>query len=117
MTPAHMTNGTYSSPALKTKGQGDGEALALLTASAEGEIGSRSEATSPVNLFVLLTVIDDLDFEVLAPRAFKRAPIVTEFLRLNANEPHVCVTQIAARVRDHPTFRKYLIRTHATQPV
>ena len=67
-------------------------------------------------LFVFLTVIDDLDFNVLAPRAFKRASIVTKFLRLNANEPHVCVTQIAARMRDHPALRKYLIRSHAAQP-
>jgi hypothetical protein len=64
----------------------------------------------------LLAVIDDLDFEVLAPRALKRAPIVTGFVRLDANEPHVCVTQIAARVRDHPPFREYLIGSHASHP-
>jgi hypothetical protein len=65
---------------------------------------------------MLLAVVDDFDCNVLAPRAFKRAPIVTGFVRFNAGEPHVCVTPIAARMRDHPTFRKYLIRSHATQP-
>jgi len=65
---------------------------------------------------VLLAIPDDLGGHVLAPRAFKGASIVTSLLRLDANEPHIGVAEFTSRMRDHPQFRKYLIRSHATPP-
>jgi hypothetical protein len=65
-------------------------------------------------LIVLLAIPDDLGGHVLAPRAFKGASVVTSFLRLDANEPHIGVAEFTRRMRDHPQFRKYLIRSHVT---
>ena len=62
---------------------------------------------------VLLAIPDDLGGHVLAPRAFKGASIVTSLLRLDANEPHIGIAEFTRRMRDHPQFRKYLIRSHA----
>lgn len=82
-----------------------------------GRLGSGpKQLRARQRLFVLLAVIDDLEFDVLAPRAFKRALIVTRFIGLDASEPHVSVTHLARGVRDHPPFREYLIRSHASRP-
>ena len=50
MTPARMANRTFSFREPKAKGQGDGEALALLAVSAGG-VGARSETMSPVSVY------------------------------------------------------------------
>ena len=53
--------------------------------------------------------------QMSAPRAFKDAPVVTEAVRLDASEAHISVAD-AARMRDHPQLRKYLIPSHVSHP-
>ena len=50
----------------------------------------------------------------LAPWAFKRAPVVSGCVRLDADKPHIGIAEFAARMRNHPPSRKYLKRSHGS---
>jgi hypothetical protein len=66
---------------------------------------------------IFTTIIDHPNYLVLTPRALKRASVMTWHVGLDGCEPHRCVTEFAKRMMDHPQPRKYLIRSHATQPI
>ena len=63
---------------------------------------------------VRFPILHDLNHDVLAPWAFKRAPVVTGCVRLDADKPHIGIAELAARVRNYPPSRKYLKWSHAS---
>jgi hypothetical protein len=64
-----------------------------------------------------LFVFDDLNDLFLAPRAFKRARIVSWLVSgLYTGEPHLRATRFAKRKARQPQPRACLIRLHATNP-
>jgi hypothetical protein len=60
----------------------------------------------------LLFVFNHLDQFLLAPRAFKGAPIVVWFVRLNGDEPHLRITKFATRTADYSWMRNDLSLRH-----
>jgi hypothetical protein len=60
----------------------------------------------------LLFVFDHLNHLVLAPRAFKRAPIVVWLVGLNGNEPHLRTATFAKRTAYYPRMRNDLSFSH-----
>jgi len=64
-----------------------------------------------------LTIFNNLDPFVLAPWAFKSAPIVVWLvIRFNRNEPHLRVTSIATRAANYPWPRNDLNFAHGSTP-
>jgi hypothetical protein len=60
-----------------------------------------------------LSVFDHLDHHVLAPRAFKGAPIVVWLIiRLDGNEPHLCIAVFTTRTADYQWMRNDLSFSH-----
>jgi hypothetical protein len=94
--------------------------IAWPTQPRRGQGGTRGQETIPRRsgfFDILTTIIDHPDGLVLTPRALKRASVMTWHVGLDGCEPHRCVTEFAKRMMDHPQPRRYLIRSHATQPI
>lgn len=59
-----------------------------------------------------LAVLDNLDDQMLAPRAFKGAPITTRLFRFNGRQPHVRVANFATRTRGRA--QNWFVRPHVS---
>ena len=64
-----------------------------------------------------LFVFDHLDRQMLAPWAFKGAPIVVWFVWLDGNEPHLRIANFATRSAHYHRQRNDLRLSHGSVPL
>ena len=93
MTPARIPIPRWIAPEADKKKRAKATVNALALPTALLSWTGRSAVGKTKRLFVLFAIPDDLDGQVLAHRALKGAFIVTGLFRLDANEPHIGISQ------------------------